>query len=354
MIITQAQVLEALSHVEDPDLKKDLVTLKMIENIVINSSKLSFDVVLTTPACPMKAMIENACRNAIIHFVSKDLEVAINMTSRVATTATTNALPGIKNVIAVASGKGGVGKSTVAVNLAVALAQTGAKVGILDADIYGPSVPTLFGLIYAKPKATEIDGKVKIIPIEKYGVKILSIGFLAEPGQPIPWRGPMLTSALRQLFTDASWGEIDYLIVDTPPGTGDVHITLSQQFPISGAVIVTTPQAIAISDTQKGMAMFKMDNINVPILGVIENMAYFTPAELPDNKYYIFGKEGGKKLAQKFDVPFLGELPIVQSISEANDSGIPIALNSADVTGQAFAALAGQVVRQLAMIGMEA
>ena len=333
MTITSQIVLDALSNVEEPDLKKDLVTLNMIENIKIDSNNISFDVVLTTPACPLKAMIENACRNAITHFVSKDAVVQINMTSRVTTSTKNSVLPGIKNVIAVASGKGGVGKSTVAANLAVALAQTGAKVGILDADIYGPSVPTLFGLTFAKPKAIDIDGKLKIVPIEKYGVKILSIGFLAEPGQPIPWRGPMLTSALRQLFTDAHWGEIDYLIVDTPPGTGDVHITLSQQFPISGAVIVTTPQQIALADTQKGMAMFKMDNINVPILGVIENMAYFTPAELPDNKYYIFGKDGGKKLAQQFDVPFLGTLPIVQSIGENNDNGTPTALYNHELIG---------------------
>jgi ATP-binding protein involved in chromosome partitioning len=348
-MISTEQVLNALRYVEDPDLKKDLVTLNMIEDIRIDGNKLSFSVVLTTPACPLKEMLENACRNAIGHFISKDIEVKINMTSRV-TSRPTPTLSNIKNIIAVASGKGGVGKSTVAVNLAIGLAKRGAKVGLIDADIYGPSIPMMFGVEGARPRAFEnVEGKTRIEPIEKYGIKLLSIGFFTDPNQPVPWRGPMASNAIKQLFNDADWGELDYLVVDLPPGTGDIHITISQTYPITGAVIVTTPQNVALADTKKGVGMFLMESINVPLLGVVENMAYFTPAELPANKYYIFGKDGGKSLAQQFDIPFLGEIPLVQGISASGDAGLPVILNDNDLMADAFMQITERVAQQIAI-----
>jgi ATP-binding protein involved in chromosome partitioning len=348
MSFTKENILDALSNVEDPDLKKDLVTLKMIEDLTIDGNKVSFSVVLTTPACPLKEMLENACRNAIKHFVSKDAEISIKMTSRV--TAPPQQLTGnIKNIIVVASGKGGVGKSTVAANLALSLKLNGAKVGLIDADIYGPSVPIMFGLQGAKPKASEVNGKTRIEPIEQYGIKLLSLGFFTDPNQPVPWRGPMASTAVKQLFNDADWGELDYLVVDLPPGTGDIHITVAQSFPISGAVIVTTPQQVALADAKKGIGMFRMDAINIPILGVVENMSYFTPAELPENKYYIFGKNGGKELAEMYNAPFLGELPLVQSVSEAGDSGSPVVLQADNLIATAFIHLAQKVAQQVAI-----
>ncbi|ADY53531.1 ATPase-like, ParA/MinD [Pseudopedobacter saltans DSM 12145] len=347
-MITREKVLDALRNVEDPDLKKDLVTLNMIENLVIEGNKVSFSVVLTTPACPLKEMLENACRNAVKHFVSQDAEISIHMTSRV-TSPVKQFSPNIKNIIAVSSGKGGVGKSTVAANLAIGLSLNGAKVGLIDADIYGPSVPIMFGVQDAKPLASEVNGKTLIEPIEKYGVKILSLGFFTDPDQPVPWRGPMASNAVKQLFNDADWGELDYLVVDLPPGTGDIHITITQGYPISGAIIVTTPQQVAVADTTKGLGMFMMNAINVPILGIVENMSYFTPTELPDNKYYIFGKEGGKKMAEKFKVPFLGEIPLVQSVSEAGDGGQPIALDKNSIMSKIFVDLAQKVAQQIAI-----
>lgn len=349
-MVTKEQVLHALSHVEEPDLKKDLVTLRMIENIEILPNKIKFDVVLTTPACPLKGHIEHACRNAIGLFVSKDIEVDINMTSRVIA-ADNNQLKGIKNIILISSGKGGVGKSTVASNLALALAQQGAKTGLLDADIYGPSLPILFGLSDARPQSTQTaDGKTKILPLEKFGLKLLSIGFFTDPNQPIPWRGPMATSAIKQLFNDADWGDLDYLIVDMPPGTGDIHITVSQGYPISGAVIVTTPQHVALADAIKGMGMYRMEGINVPILGIVENMSYFTPAELPDHKYYIFGKDGGKRLAADNDVPFLGEIPLVKAVADAGDNGFPILLDADEPIAEAYRVIAGRMAQELSIL----
>lgn len=354
MTITKEQVLAALSHVEEPDLKKDLVTLNMVEDIQTDGNKVSFSIILTTPACPLKAMIENACRNAILHFISKDAEVKINMTSRV-TTQTGNSLPNIKNIIAVASGKGGVGKSTVAANLALGLAKTGAKVGLIDADVYGPSVPIMFGLEGAKPRASQLEnGKTRIEPIEKYGIKLLSIGFFTDPDQPVPWRGPMVSTAVKQLFNDADWGELDYLVVDLPPGTGDIHITISQGFPIAGAVIVTTPQNVALADARKGVGMFLMPAINIPILGIVENMAYFTPAELPENKYYIFGEGGGKKLAAQLGVPVLAQLPLVQSVSDSGDAGKPLILDDTNPVSAAFIDMAKRVAQQVAIVNARA
>lgn len=349
MIISPEQVLSALKNVEDPDLKKDLVTLNMIRDLKIQDLKVSFTLELTTPACPMKDMLKNACTNAVKHLVSPEAEVEINVTSRVTRPMDTTALKDIRNILLVSSGKGGVGKSTVSSNLAVALARDGAKVGLLDADIYGPSLPTMFGLVGARPNARETsDGKTLILPIEKYGIKVLSLGFFADPDQPVPWRGPMASNAVKQLFNDADWGELDYLIVDLPPGTGDIHITITQGFPIAGALVVTTPQQVALADTRKGLSMFRMPGIGIPVLGVIENMAYFTPEELPDNKYYLFGKDGGKQLAQHFEVPFLGEVPIVQRISEAGDQGSPVALEDSPLAA-AFARLAGRVAQQVAI-----
>ncbi|MGE8426391.1 MAG: Mrp/NBP35 family ATP-binding protein [Sphingobacterium sp.] len=349
-MVTKEQVLNALSYVEEPDLKKDLVTLNMIQNIEIEGQKISFDVILTTPACPLKDHIEHACRNAIAHFIDKNLEVQINMTSNVIGKQGAQ-VSGIKNIILVSSGKGGVGKSTVAANLALALHAKGAKTGLLDADIYGPSLPIMFGLEGAKPGSVEMpDGQVKIEPLEKFGLKLLSIGFFTDPNQPIPWRGPMTTSAIKQLFNDAHWGELDYLVVDMPPGTGDIHITVSQTFPIAGAVIVTTPQHVALADAVKGIGMFLMDSINIPLLGVVENMAYFTPAELPENKYYIFGKDGGKRLAEEYKVPFLGEIPLLKGISDAGDNGFPVAIDTEDPVTKSFLTIAEKVAQQLSII----
>jgi ATP-binding protein involved in chromosome partitioning len=357
MSITKEKVLEALSYVDDPDLKKDLVTLNMIRDIEIDGKKVSFSVVLTTPACPMKTMIQNACINAILHYVDAEAEVTANMTSQVTSGRDNknNMLPGVRNIIAVASGKGGVGKSTVAANLAVALAANGARVGLVDADIYGPSTPIMFGLENERPFVREIDGKSYMIPIEQYGVKILSIGFLVEPSQAVVWRGPMASRALTQLFSDGDWGELDYMIVDLPPGTGDIHLTLVQHVPLTGAVIVSTPQDVALADARKGIAMFQLPSVNVPVLGIVENMAYFTPEELPENKYYIFGKDGCEKLARELQLDILGQIPLVQSIREGGDEGKPVATDAGHPAGKEFVGLSKSVAQKIAIInaGME-
>ena len=291
---------------------------------------------LATPACPMKDMLKNACTNAVKHFVSQTAEVNINITSRVTKPLDTTQLNAIKNIILVSSGKGGVGKSTVASNLAVTLAADGAKVGLIDADIYGPSMPIMFDVEKARPISVEVDGKSKMKPIESYEIKMLSIGFFTAPSQAVIWRGPMAAKALNQMIFDADWGELDFMLIDLPPGTGDIHLSIMQSLPITGAVVVSTPQAVALADAKKGVSMFMQDNINVPVLGIIENMAYFTPEELPDNKYYIFGQEGAKNLAEDLNVPFLGEVPIVQSIREAGDYGRPAALQTATTLEKSF------------------
>ncbi len=348
-MITSTDILKALSKVEDPDLKRDLVSLNMIKDVKVEPKKVSFTVVLTTPACPLKEKIRQDCEDAVESVVGPDVEIDIFMTSSV-TTLRDNAplLPGVKNIVAIASGKGGVGKSTVTSNLAVALAQTGAKVGLIDADIYGPSIPVMFNCEYEQPMVKQVNGRNIIIPIEQYGVKLISIGFLAPPDSAVIWRGPMASSALKQFFSDADWGELDYLLIDLPPGTSDIHLTMVQTVPVAGAVIVTTPQKVALADANKGMTMFMQPQINVPILGVVENMAYFTPEELPDNKYYIFGKDGGKNLSEKHNVPFLGQIPLVQGIRESGDSGLPAALKEGP-TAEAFKALAKTMARQIAI-----
>lgn len=351
MSITKEAVIQALSQVEEPDLKKDLVTLNMIEDIKIEGKEVSFSVILTTPACPLKTLIENACINAIKHLVDKDAIVRVNMTSRVTSSGKAKTFGNVKNIVIVASGKGGVGKSTVAVNLALSLSKSGASVGLIDADIYGPSVPMMMQVEGAKPRATKReDGSMRLFPIEQYGIKLLSIGFFADPGQPIPWRGPMASTAVKQLFNDAEWGELDYLIVDMPPGTGDIHLSILQGYPIAGAVIVTTPQNVALADASKGMGMLRMGNINVPILGVVENMSYFVPKELPDNQYRIFGHGGGKVLAQMFEVPLLGEIPLVMGMADAGDSGEPVSLDASNPMAAAFMTLAEKVAQQLAIV----
>jgi ATP-binding protein involved in chromosome partitioning len=349
MSITKEEILKALRTVNDPDLKKDLVTLNMVRDIVIGDKKVSFTVVLTTPACPLKEKIRKDCEEAVSKEVGSDYTLTITMTSSV-TSLRDNAplLPGVKNIIAIASGKGGVGKSTVTTNLAVALAQAGAKVGLIDADIFGPSIPVMFNCEREQPEVNVINGKNYIIPLEHYGVKLMSIGFLAPTDSAVIWRGPMASAALKQFISDTVWGDLDYLLIDLPPGTSDIHLTLVQTVPVTGAVIVTTPQKVALADANKGLAMFKQPQINVPVLGIIENMAYFTPEELPDNKYYIFGKDGGKNLAEKYQVPLLGQIPLVQGIRESGDSGLPAVLKEG-ITAQAFKDLAESLARQIAI-----
>lgn len=349
MKITQEQVLAALSTVNDPDLKRDLVSLQMIKDVAVKDDSISFTVVLTTPACPLKEVIRQDCDRAVRSVAAPETKILINVTSAVTTQRQSGpVLPGVKNIIAIASGKGGVGKSTVTTNLAVALAKTGAKVGLIDADIFGPSIPVMFNCEHEHPEAKLINGKNFIVPLEQYGVKLMSIGFLAPPDSAVVWRGPMASSALKQFITDALWGELDYLFIDLPPGTSDIHLTLVQTVPVTGAVIVTTPQKVALADAVKGLAMFQQPQINVPVLGIVENMAWFTPAELPQNKYYIFGKDGGKSLADKAGVPLLGQIPLVQGIRESGDSGLPAVLKDG-VTAQAFTELAESLARQIAI-----
>lgn len=349
--MTKEKVLEALSNVQEPDLGKDLVTLDMVKDIEIEGNHISFTVILTTPACPLKDMIKNACVNAIRLLVNKEAIVNVKFTSNTTTKRVDSGavLPKVKNIIAVVSGKGGVGKSTVAANLALALAQGGAKVGLMDADIYGPSVPIMLGVRGERPMMMEIEGKGMIIPLENYGIKLISIGLLVDEKNAVVWRGPMASSAIKQFVTDVYWGELDYLVVDMPPGTGDIHLTLMQTVPVTGAVIVTTPQEVALADAKKGIAMFGQAQLNVPIIGLVENMSYFTPAELPDNKYYIFGKDGGKRLADEYDLPFLGQIPLVQSIREGGDRGKPVMMSDDEVSKKAFSDFAAHVVRSVSM-----
>ncbi|MEO6730131.1 MAG: Mrp/NBP35 family ATP-binding protein [Ferruginibacter sp.] len=350
--MTNEEILKALSNVQEPDLGKDLVTLNMVKDIAIDGKKVSFTVVLTTPACPLKDMIMNACINAVKILVDKEAQVTVNFTSNTTTNRkdAKTILKGVRNIIAVVSGKGGVGKSTVASNLALALAQGGASVGLMDADIYGPSQHIMFGVRGDRPLMKEVDGKGMIVPIEKYGIKMMSIGLLVDEKQAVVWRGPMVSSAIRQFVSDVDWGELDYLVIDMPPGTGDIHLTIVQTVPVTGVIVVTTPQLVALADAKKGIAMFSQAQLKVPIIGLVENMSYFTPAELPENKYYIFGKDGGKNLAEEFDIPLLGQIPIVQSIREGGDSGVPIMISDDDeVAKKAFADFAGNAVRGIAM-----
>jgi ATP-binding protein involved in chromosome partitioning len=349
--MTQEDILKALSNVQEPDLGKDLVTLNMIKDLQIDGNNVSFTIVLTTPACPMKDMMQQACVNAIHLLVSKEAQVQVNFTSQTSSNRVDQKeiLKSVKNIIAVVSGKGGVGKSTVSANLALALKASGAKVGLLDADIYGPSQHIMFGIRGERPMMTEVNGKGLIVPIEKYGIKVISIGVLIDEKQAVIWRGPMVSSAIRQFVTDVDWGELDYLVIDMPPGTGDIHLTMVQTVPVTGVIVVTTPQTVAIADAKKGIAMFGQAQLKVPVIGLVENMSYFTPAELPENKYYIFGKEGGRQLCEEYDIPFLGEIPLVQSIREGGDAGVPAMEGEDLITKKAFMAFAGNAARGIAM-----
>ena len=349
--MTESDVLKALSTVEEPDFKKDLVTLNMVNEIKINNNSVSFTVVLTTPACPLKDIIKNRCFKAIHSMINEDVEININFTSNTTSLRTDkkDILKDVKNIIAVVSGKGGVGKSTVAANLALAIAAGGAKVGLMDADIYGPSVHIMFGIRGERPQMRDVNGKGKIVPIDRYGIKVMSIGLLVDERQAVVWRGPMVSSAIKQFVTDVDWGELDYLVIDMPPGTGDIHLTIVQTVPVTGAIVVTTPQLVALADAKKGITMFNQPGLKVPVIGLVENMSYFTPAELPDNKYYIFGKSGGKNLASEFDIPFLGEIPLIQSIREGGDIGIPVMIGDDEISKKAFTEFGDKAIRAISM-----
>jgi len=345
MLPLEEQVMNALRTVEDPDLKQDLVTLGMIQDLRVDREGVTFSLVLTTPACPLQESIKKACIDAIHRQVATDLTVAVQLTTQVTSTRDQDpVLPGVKNVLAVASGKGGVGKSTVAVNVALALMQRGARVGLLDADIFGPSIPTMLGCKKEKPKVLQQAGKNYLVPLEKHGMKLLSMGLLTPADEAVVWRGPMASKALRQLLGDTAWGELDYLLIDLPPGTSDIHLTLVQAVPVTGAVIVTTPQEVALVDAAKALAMFQKEGIDVPILGVVENMAYFAPPELPNKRYYLFGQEGGKTFAMHHNAPFLGQIPLEQRIREGGDAGTPAVLKeNAKIFDEVATTLAQQV-----------
>lgn len=350
---TNDAILDALRGVVEPELGKDVVSLDLVEvegAAGDHGEGLTLTVKSSNPAMHarkrMQEAVEFALERAFGKPVACDVKV-IPLKQEERTLETRKVLPGVEHVIAVASGKGGVGKSTVSSNLAVALAQLGYKVGLVDADIHGPSVPTMFDVAGEKPQPVEVEGKTKIEPIEQYGVKVLSIGFFADPDQAIVWRGPMASRALNQLFTDADWGKLDFMIVDLPPGTGDIHLSLVQQVPLSGAVIVSTPQDVALADARKGVGMFRLDELKVPVLGMVENMAYFVPDDMPDKKYHIFGRDGVKRLAESLDAPFLGELPLLQTIREAGDAGRPAALQTSGDAAAAFRAVVANLLKQL-------
>ena len=344
-------IMDALAKVRYPGTGKDLVTMGMVEdNIRIDGNKVSFSLLFEKPNDPFIKSVVKAAETAILTYVGEEVDIKGNITvdaKQAARPEPDKLLPEVKNIIAVSSGKGGVGKSTVAANLAVALALQGHKVGLLDADIFGPSQPKMFNVEEARPYMVEVGGRELIEPAANYGVKLLSIGFFINKEDAVLWRGAMASNALKQLIGDANWGDLDYFLIDLPPGTSDIHLTMVQTLAITGAIVVSTPQEVALADARKGISMFTGEKINVPVLGLVENMSWFTPAELPENKYYLFGKEGAKKLAEEMNVPLLGQIPIVQSICEGGDSGKPVALNPDSITGQAFQKLAENVVKQI-------
>jgi ATP-binding protein involved in chromosome partitioning len=352
MKLDKNDVLKALEHITVPGEGQNMVESGAVKNIQIFGDEVEVDITIANPSLQARKKTEVEILKIIHKEVYEKAKIKINIKVDAPVKPKTNEikgkpLPGIKNIIAVASGKGGVGKSTVTANLAVTLAKMGFKVGLLDADIYGPSMPIMFDVAQEKPLAVNVDGKSKMKPVESYGVKLLSIGFFTQRDQAVIWRGPMASKALNQMIFDAHWGEIDFMLLDLPPGTGDIHLSIMQAMPVTGAVVVSTPQEVALADARKGVAMFQQDSINVPVLGIIENMAYFTPAELPDNKYYIFGKEGAKHLAEDLKVPFLGEIPLVQSVREAGDIGRPAALQTGTEIEAAFEVITKNVVQEV-------
>ncbi|CAM3504955.1 hypothetical protein FSS13T_10120 [Flavobacterium saliperosum S13] len=348
MKLDRKEILSALESISIAGEGKNMVESGAVQNVITFGDEVVVDLLLTTPAMHIKKRAEVDIIKVIHEKIYDKAKVKVNIKVEAPEKPQIKgkSIPGISNIIAVSSGKGGVGKSTITANLAVTLANMGFKVGVLDADIYGPSMPIMFDVEKSKPISVDVDGKSKMKPITSYGVEILSIGFFTSPDQAVIWRGPMAAKALNQMIFDADWGELDFMLVDLPPGTGDIHLSIMQSLPITGAVVVSTPQAVALADAKKGVAMFQNESINVPVLGIIENMAYFTPEELPNNKYYIFGKEGAKNLAEDLNVPFLGEVPIVQSIREAGDYGRPAALQTASAVQTAFETLARSVVEE--------
>ncbi|MDA8761833.1 Mrp/NBP35 family ATP-binding protein [Flavobacteriaceae bacterium] len=354
MSFTKQDILKALDTITEPGEGKSLVENKNISNLVVFGNEVIIDVTISNPTLQAKKKVEEEIKKAILLKVDEKIDVKVNVKTSAAPKKEEKSnlikgkkIPSIQNIIAIASGKGGVGKSTITANMAVSLSKMGFKVGILDADIYGPSMHLMFDVEKERPISVKIEGRSKMKPIENYGVKLLSLGFFTNPNQAVIWRGPMASKALNQLIFDADWGELDFLLIDLPPGTGDVHLSIVQALPINGAVIVSTPQNIALADAKKGVAMFQQESIQVPVLGIVENMAYFTPEELPDNKYYIFGKDGAKHLAEDIDTKFLGEIPLVQSIREAGDVGHPVALQENTSLENAFATLTKEMVSEL-------
>ena len=354
MKIVKKDILKALENITVPGEGKNMVESGAVTNVQIFGDEVEVDITITNPSLQARKKTEVEILKIIHEKVYEKAKIKINIKVETASKSTTKvneikgkAIPGIQSIIAVASGKGGVGKSTVTANLAVTLAKMGFNVGLLDTDIYGPSMPIMFDVALEKPLSINVDGKNKMKPVENYGVKLLSIGFFTQPNQAVIWRGPMASKALNQMIFDAHWGDLDFLLLDLPPGTGDIHLSIMQSLPVTGAVVVSTPQEIALADARKGVAMFQQEAINVPVLGIVENMAYFTPQELPENKYHIFGKDGAKHLAEDLKVPFLGEIPLVQSIREAGDIGRPAALQTATATEKAFESLTKNVVQEL-------
>ncbi|MEZ4806796.1 MAG: Mrp/NBP35 family ATP-binding protein [Flavobacteriales bacterium] len=347
MPITEEAIQQALSRIIEPDLKKDIVELDLVRDVTVDENTIHVHVEVSNPAMHSRKRMEEAVVFNLKQVLGPEVDVRVTVTPISGDHGLRKVLPKVKHIVAVASGKGGVGKSTVTANLAVGLAKRGLKVGLVDADIHGPSMPIMFDVVMERPKTVERDGKHWIVPVESHGVKLLSIGFFAAPDQAIAWRGPMASKALEQLFKDADWGELDILLVDLPPGTGDIHLSLVQAIPLTGAVIVSTPQTVALADARKGVGLFRMPSVNVPVLGIVENMAWFTPAELPENRYYIFGQGGARALAGELDVPFLGEVPLVQSIREAGDIGRPAVLQERTAASGAFDALCGAVWERL-------
>jgi len=352
MKLNKQDILNALKTITAPGEGENMVDSGAVTNVITFADEVIVNITIKNPTLQARKKTEVEILQIIHKEVYEKAKIKVNIKVDAPATPPKNeikgkTIPGIQNIVAVASGKGGVGKSTVTANLAVTLAKMGFKVGVLDADIYGPSIPIMFDVANERPLSVNVDGKSKMKPVENYGVKVLSIGFFTKPDQAVIWRGPMASKALNQMIFDAAWGELDFMLLDLPPGTGDIHLSIMQALPITGAVVVSTPQNVALADAKKGVAMFQQDSINVPVLGIIENMAYFTPAELPDNKYYIFGKEGAKHLAEDLKVPFLGEIPIVQSIREAGDMGRPAALQTATPIEEAFEAITREVVQQV-------